>query len=105
MADGPSQYVVQFKLTAAGAASIDAGGNPVETWRGMWVALGGGSDVNIQVTLGDYDFVLFGSIASDAKVAAFGLAVAMEGSATTSSHRAFSPEEAGLIVKEARGVH
>ena len=90
-------YVLLMKLTTEGAraakeipARIDEG---VKAFENM-----GGKVTSFHVTMGPYDYVAVGEMPSDETAAAFSLALASRGFVTTTTMKAFTPQEIGAIV-------
>jgi uncharacterized protein with GYD domain len=90
-------YILLMKLTTEGAraakgipARIDEG---IKAFESM-----GGSMSSFHVTLGPYDYVAVGEAPADEVAAAFALALASRGFVTTTTMKAFTPQEIGAVV-------
>ena len=90
-------YVLLMKLTTEGAraakdipARIDEG---LKAFESM-----GGKVTSFHVTMGPYDYVAVGEAPSDEVVAGFALGLASRGFVTTTTMKAFTPQEIGAIV-------
>ncbi|MEI6450686.1 MAG: GYD domain-containing protein [Actinomycetes bacterium] len=92
-------YIVLMKLTTEGAraakdipARIDEG---IKAFESM-----GGTNLTFHVTMGPYDYVAVGEAPADEVAAAFALALASRGFVTTTTMKAFTPQEIGAIVSK-----
>lgn len=90
-------YVLLMKLTTEGAraakdipARMDEG---IKAFESM-----GGKVSSFHVTMGPYDYVAVGEAPSDEVAAAFALGLASRGFVTTTSMKAFTPQEIGAVI-------
>lgn len=90
-------YILLMKMTGKGAAEMKQApqrlAESVKAWQAM-----GGTLRSIHVTMGPYDYVGVGEAPDDQTAAAFALALSAQGNVTTTTMRAFTPEEFGDIV-------
>jgi uncharacterized protein with GYD domain len=92
-------YVLLMNLTTEGAraakdipARIDEG---IKAFESM-----GGKITSFHVTMGPYDYVAVGEAPADEVAAAFALALASRGFVTTTTMKAFTPQQIGAIVSK-----
>jgi uncharacterized protein with GYD domain len=90
-------YVLLMNLTTEGAraakdipARIDEG---IKAFESM-----GGKISSFHVTMGPYDYVAVGEAPADEVAAAFALALASRGFVTTTTMKAFTPQQIGAVV-------
>jgi uncharacterized protein with GYD domain len=101
-------WMIEFKLTAAGSSRIQAKEiTPdylMQRWKKLWEIMGGSVDI-MHAVLGDFDFVLLGSMENAVKVAGFSLVVAQEGDATASSRQTLTQDQVQSATSIPMGVH
>jgi uncharacterized protein with GYD domain len=85
-------YVLLMKMTAKGAADMKNAPQRVADSLKLWDKMGG-SLKSIHITMGPYDYVGIGEAPDDETAAAFAMAMSASGNVTTTSMRAFTPDE------------
>ena len=92
-----AHYVLLMNMTEKGARAAKE--IPARIAEGMkaWEAMGG-KTLSFHITMGPYDYVAVGEAPSDEAAAAYALALASQGNATTLSMKAFTPDEVGAVV-------
>jgi uncharacterized protein with GYD domain len=91
-------HVVLYKLTAKGIQEIkDAPQRIRESLKAAEAA--GIKTLGFYATMGEYDYVAIGESPSEEAGVAFQLSVAKQGYVTTTTLRAFTPDEFEAIVK------
>lgn len=90
-------FVLLMRLTDKGLADVQAAPARIAEGVKAFEAMGG-KMYSFHVTMGPYDYVAVGEAPSDEVAAAFSLALASQGNVTTTSMRAFTPDQFKGIV-------
>jgi uncharacterized protein with GYD domain len=92
-------YVTLFKYTQQGITNIK--GSPERLRKNMEaVQKAGGKLIGVWSTMGKYDMVAVSEWADDQAAASFVLAIGGQGSVSTMTMRAFTPDEFAQIVEK-----
>jgi uncharacterized protein with GYD domain len=92
-------YVGLYKMTEKGAGDIKKAPERMQEAINAWESMGGTTHVAV-ATLGEYDYISVGEAPSDEVAAMFAAALSSQGFVTTTTLRAFKPEEfAALLAK------
>jgi uncharacterized protein with GYD domain len=90
-------YVLLMKLTEEGVKEPKLIPQRIAEGIKGWEAMGG-KVLSFHITFGEYDYVAVGDGPSDEAAAAFALALASKGQVTTTTLKAFTPEEFAKVV-------
>lgn len=90
-------FVLLMKMTSKGASDIKNAPQRLADGVKAFEAMGG-TMKGLYVTMGPYDYVGIGEAPSDEVAAALALSLSAQGNVTTTSCRAFTPEEFGALV-------
>jgi uncharacterized protein with GYD domain len=90
-------YILLMKVTPEGARDPKAIPRRIADGLKGWEAMGG-TVLSFHVTFGEYDYVAVGDGPTDEMAAAFALALASQGTVTTTTLKGFTPEEFGGVV-------
>ena len=90
-------YILLLKYTQQGLANIKESPERIKQAKAATEKMGG-RNIGTWVTMGEYDLVGVGEFPDDQTAAAFALALARQGNATTQTLKAFSEDEFAQIV-------
>jgi uncharacterized protein with GYD domain len=91
-------YVLLVKLTDKGAADIANVPERIDQSVNAWQEVGGG-DLNVLMTMGEYDYCCIGEAPSDEVIMKFLFKLAKRGNVRTSTMKAFSKDQVSELLK------
>ena len=92
-------YVTMYKFTDQGIRNVKESPKRLEAGIKAFEAMGG-KMLGAYYTLGEYDLVTVGEIASEEAGVAFALSIGALGNVRSTTLRAFSPREFAEIIKK-----
>jgi len=91
-------YVLLVKFTDKGAADIANVPERIDQSVSAWQEVGG-RDLNVLMTMGEYDYCCIGEAPSDDVVVKFLFKLAKRGNVRTSTMKAFSRDQVAELLK------
>jgi len=91
-------YVLLVKFTDKGAADITNVPERIDQSVNAWQEVGG-RDLNVLMTMGEYDYCCIGEAPSDDVVMKFLFKLAKRGNVRTSTMKAFSKDQVSELLK------
>jgi uncharacterized protein with GYD domain len=91
-------YVLLVKFTDKGAADIANVPERIDQSVSAWQEVGG-SDLNVLMTMGEYDYCCIGEAPNDDVVMKFLFKLAKRGNVRTSTMKAFSKDQVSELLK------